>query len=832
MRRYLLSLGAALFFLLLGAPAPAQQEEKPNLRERLQKKIEPPEIKAVRIGFRPTTQDERGLSDELWRYKVGLMAPVYVEVDGGSEGLLRKKTSDPEAYLSIETSDSEDVGAIYRVPVSVEPKETRLYLGYAKPGSMGADIKVRLHVGNDEYKAPNERSLALTVHTHLYLTLGARLPDLQNALNTFLPQQERGNLPQPADTGVRYAGHENSLIHLPEVWYGYQGVDLLVLNTADKDFMVGLSQPAHKERLRALAGWVRRGGRMVVPIAWQNQDVVASLLRAPAWQPAIPVVPPASAGDTQASALARLPRVEEWGAVHLKPFPAPGDPPVPVALLDPGKVPVGAWEVQARSDDGRPLIARVRYGLGQITYLAFSLNDAKGFARWDGRIDFLKGLVENLGPATAQQAGNEQVDFNRGMAQASANDLATGVLAELDNFDVRVIPFAYVALFIVLYIIVVGPLDFFLLKYVFKRLELTWITFPTVVIAVSVIAYFAAYAIKGNDLKVNMIDVVDFDLRTGAQAAEPQPVQAYGSSFFTILSPRIQSYTIGLEANPAFWRGKASESDSADLVTWMGRPDTNQWGMGRSGSHGFFRTPYYYVPEQAASGLEGVPIPVWTTKAFTASWQSTCDKPPVSADLFYHQNQRGGNLVITGTLENHLAVDLLDAWLLYENSYFPLAPRLQHGAAAPLKIALDLGQRKEIDAWIGQPDSEADTTRGVSFKSASSMKPLLFHERNVSSGLGNHALRPLDLGWRLKASGTTRDTGTREAILYARARFRTGTGQELQESADQPLPTRLWLGDTPGLDATGARKRCPTLSGFMNHDTYVRVLVPVRPAGQ
>ena len=101
------------------------------------------------------------------------------------------------------------------------------------------------------------------------------------------------------------------------------------------------------------------------------------------------------------------------------------------------------------------------------------------------------------------------------MRGIESGDLSTELLRLLDDFDVTVIPFGYVALFIILYIIVVGPLDFFLLKYVFKRLEWTWITFPVVVLSVSVIAYFAAdYALKGRDLKINKVDIVDFDLRT------------------------------------------------------------------------------------------------------------------------------------------------------------------------------------------------------------------------------------------------------------------------------------------------------------------------------
>ena len=83
----------------------------------------------------------------------------------------------------------------------------------------------------------------------------------------------------------------------------------------------------------------------------------------------------------------------------------------------------------------------------------------------------------------------------------------------MDTFEgVPVISFGWVALFILFYILLVGPIDYFVLKRLFKRLELTWITFPLIVIVVSVVAYLAAYYSKGDDLRVNKVDLVQIDL--------------------------------------------------------------------------------------------------------------------------------------------------------------------------------------------------------------------------------------------------------------------------------------------------------------------------------
>ena len=288
---------------------------------------------------------------------------------------------------------------------------------------------------------------------------------------------------------------------------------------------------------------------------------------------------------------------------------------------------------------------------------------------------------------------------NRGFRDGGANnDITTSLQQNLDNFDVNIVPFGYVALFIILYILVVGPLDYFVLKHVFHKLEWTWITFPVVVLAVSIAAYFTAYALKGNDLKINKVDVVDFDLRTELDGKQGTArAFAYGQTFFTILSPRIQNYTVGVEPNPAFWGAKAENPLTADQVSWLGRPEFDGPGaMGRSGSQGFFRRPYSYAED--AKGIIGVPIPVWTTKCFNASWETPLPKVPFQCDLVYHTREfQGKNFKLTGTIKNNLPVDLEDVWIFFGDRCYPLSGGLPGSGTGgePSKIALELAGPKE-----------------------------------------------------------------------------------------------------------------------------------------
>ena len=811
---------------------------------QIEKKFQPPDIKKVHVGFKTFQQDR-----ELTAAKVGLWTPVYVEVFGGSDGI----APDPERppYIQIDTVDSEDVGTAIRIPsVFVEPLKTRTFIGYVKTGRAGdREIQFTLYVkGRDRPKKTVEGYALLGIDSHLYLTLGNGITDFNRAVRKM--DKQPGDDKEEFNVGMfgnqfRNVVFETDVERLPEVWFGYNSVDLMVLSTDNRRFLTGLgNQP---ERLKAIAQWVRRGGRLVIPIAKQNQDAVVALLEnQAAWQPALPVVPPRAPTDIK---LLRLLSVERWGRVQGEPYQAndPKDPlnkiAIPVATLDPGRVPAGDWNVEAESEDGKPLIARVRYGLGQITYMAFSLEDAAFFA-WPGKEQFLKAMVENLATKAPQMRQDHNRNF-RGQ-QEIANDLATELLGAngLDNFDVKTIPFGAVAFFIVLYILVVGPLDFLLLKYVFKRLEWTWITFPTVVLAVSVIAYFAAYALKGRDMKINKIDIVDFDLRTSFrtdrdQNGQPRNVHAYGASFFTILSPRIQNYTIGLEPNPAFWGaaveqvpskrgGKDDKVLSVDLLSWMGRPSGGMNDMGRpGGSARFGRNSYDFTED--ASALVGVPIPVWTTKAFGASWEQTLPKSPFVVDLVYHQKLvRGKELKITGKLENHLGVDLVDVWLIYDKRCYAIEAGLKSVKAggAPAEISLAANPAEEMSNWTNRPPIMEEPPR-IS-DPTNQVKRILFHESfDINNNVRNHLLRPLDLGWRLQPERIAPgDTRTREGILFARVRYTPGASAEsITNDAANPVPTKLWLGDIPD---TG--KSRPSLSGQMNQDTYIRVLLPLRPS--
>jgi hypothetical protein len=358
------------------------------------------------------------------------------------------------------------------------------------------------------------------------------------------------------------------------------------------------------------------------------------------------------------------------------------------------------------------------------------------------------------------------------------------------------------------------------------------------VLVVSVAAYFTAYAVKGRDLKINKIDLVDMDLRTDLDdKLRPRKAYAYGATWFTIMSPRIQSYTIGIEPALAGWWGATAPPASADVVSWLGRPEVDGPGaMGRPRAQTWSHRSYFYEPD--AIGLSGVPIPVWTTKSFSASWEAPMPRLPIEADLVYYFNHKQ-DIKVTGTLKSFLPFDLEDVWLFYGDRAYALGTPLRGGAAGgeAKKIALarqaQVGEdkvptigEKEIGSWHHVTDgfqNRPATQKGL-YNPTSLIKEIMFHVQVDSGGnRRNQALHRLDLSWRLRPEPKTRRSDVRDVILYGRLASAAGDAENI--TRDQHLPTRLWLGDVPA-----AGKTRPTLVGNMIQDTYVRILLSAKPA--
>ena len=732
------------------------------------------------------------------QFKAGAWMPIYVDVTAGPEGC-------PKCEMVVESADSDDVRNRYTVAVpQLDERQQFTIMGYTRPGSMASEITISFKLdGKNLIKPISDTPAGIEPWHHLYLCLGSRLNTLKAAVNPKAAEGEEEAL-WAKDTGNRRVAVIEDIRELPNRWFIYEPVDLMILSTGNRDNLSALLNE-QEGRKDAIVDWVRRGGRLLVSVG-RNQDVLAGIK---AFQPMLPM---AITGQRQ---MPELRGVQGWVGTQPKAFqnqpprnnPGGRRPPIDVAKLEPK--PGREIQVDRYEQENIPLVVRGSFGLGRVTMVAFDL-DSPPFTTWDanGQKEFWKKLIDISAPPLPTDQGHMNNRMNFGMPGQEGNDLASQLVADhLEKFDdVPVISFGWVALFILLYILVVGPLDYFFLKKVVKRLELTWITFPTVVITISVIAYFTAYWLKGNDQKVNKIDVIDVDAHTGT---------VFGSTWFTIFSPRIQNYTIGVEPVSPGWAPStgADQGLTQPTISWMGRPESGWGGSARGGgSQGLFRRAYDYLPE--AHALLHVPIQVWSTKSFGATWQAPFDPTAqmVVSDLRY----RNKTSPLSGTITSKLPVPLEDAWIYYpsDTKWYSLETLVPN---TPKRVDALLGTTgTAMNSWLGTSPTQTTTkASGTVRTSASSTIRHLMFTQFADKTARNSTLRYLDQSWRIPHRN--------EVFIVGRLARQEGNAETLTSSPE--MPTRLWLGDTPSPSVPR-----PPMTGTMTQETFVRIMLPVRSA--
>jgi hypothetical protein len=757
----------------------------------------PPRIddKNIRIGLRA--------GPDVARSRNGVWTPVTVPLQASSDDVPRDRYR-----LVVETTDGEAVPYRYTVSVPAIPaNSTQAVFAYVRPGSTSAVFTVALQkadgtviqtvedlsrdAGKNEILEPNEV---------LYLTLGSPLHGLKVAPKPGATEPT----PQPEDQGedVPVAGFASidNVADMPDRWFGYEAVDAIVLTTSRDPFVEQLLN-MDKARRDALLDWVQRGGRLVLSVG-RNQQSVAK------WLEKVPLVD----GVLQSKITRQsLPNLQMWCGAETRQKHALRN--LDIVRVQPGPNMRGlVYEDPAAGDpELRPILWQSSCGLGRVLLVAFDL-DAPPFSTWDGQGAFWKKLQEEVAPrASAGDATLPAGSFVPG------GELAVDLKRGLENFrEVPVISFGWLALIILIYIVLVGPLDYLLLKKVFKRLELTWITFPALVLIVSAAAYATAYYVKGEDLRINKIDLVDIDLHG--------PSQVYGHSWFTLFSPRIQNYTLGLEPAAPQWGGRWQASDADAplppmmMVTVM---DGQEAGLGGN-SQSLFRRPYEYAAD--ASGLLRVPIPVWATRTFTASWrvplQDSEQKdrpPPLQARLRISRDGRA----LSGGITNNLPVELHGTVLFFQGQWYRLG-ELAPGETREVAPLFELDVKPHsLQEWFTDEKVLLPQLSAAFPDAHKTLQAFLFHGAPGGGQQPNSGLRPFDEGWRVQSLGEGQQRRFRdEAILVARTPPRNDRAETLLK--DGVSPTLLWLDELPG-----AQPHRPALTGYLQQETYVRIYVPL-----
>ncbi len=316
------------------------------------------ELVNVRIGLGPADA-----------YKIGCWTPVRVQLRAGEQRV--------SGFLELVAADDDGTPTAYRQPLEIGAGETTQLTAYARPGGRDSEFTIRV------FEAQGRRLLeapqALTMSTPPKVIM----PDEKLILTLGQPQGVDQLLTLPgftADAGgtAGTGGAELNLARLdpasgqiPGRWYGFDAVEVMVIDTDDRASMELLGGL----RGQAIVEWVKHGGHLVVAVGANWQAVRDSVLG--------PILPAQLAGQEQVPSLDSL----DSFAGSTKPITPAGTPPVLVTKLE---------EVDERGGKplsfigSLPLIVRGPHGFGRVTLIGVGV-DQEIFSHWVDRGLFWRG---------------------------------------------------------------------------------------------------------------------------------------------------------------------------------------------------------------------------------------------------------------------------------------------------------------------------------------------------------------------------------------------------------------------------------------------------------
>ena len=356
-------------------------------------------------------------------------------------------------------------------------------------------------------------------------------------------------------------------------------------------------------QVEALLGWLNAGGHLIVAVeqpsdisaaSWlknifpievkdlrtlQRHPELQDWLRSPTWATnsirthglpnRLRGAPPGSAEAPVANPFAELPNDFDFESKEMQ---------VAVGPIRDGRVELSSGET--------PLMVTAQRGRGLMTVLTFS-PEREPVRSWRELPTFWAKLAEVPGSWYA----TKDLYWQGGWS-------TDGVFgAMIDTRQVHKLPVGWLLLLLIVYLIVIGPLDQFWLKRI-GRPMLTWITFPCYVVLFSLVIYFIGYKLRAGESEWNELHVVDV-LLNGARA------ELRGHTYSSVYSPANQRYTLASQQKFATLRGEFA-------------------GGYNPGGASSERTT---ILQSGDSFKADVFVPVWTSELFVSDWWQSSTQP-------------------------------------------------------------------------------------------------------------------------------------------------------------------------------------------------------------
>lgn len=607
------------------------------------------------------------------RFKYGEWLPVFVNLEN----------SGPDVSGEIRVSLANQTGQLdFALPADLPSGSRKRFTLYILPNNFSRSAKINFVATQPGQAAETllTREVKLAVLPNDRYVIGLVMADLEG-LGAMNPPQLEGRRERAELVSL-------SLEDIPDRAEGLRLLNALILNDVDTSRLAPAQQAA-------LSRWTAAGGRLILGGGVGAARTLAGL-------PA--ELQPVALGQQQE--VLALPGLEMYTS---KPVRVPGPfllaeaQPVSKAIVLLANEAKRPGQNSSDSPYGQPVIVELPFGAGFVDFVALDLGQSP-FDAWAGTTDFAKELLSpgaawpNFLPAdiAPQQMSDSQ------MAYALTN------LPALDLPSIR-----FLGLLLAGYIILVGPINYLVLRWQ-DRLAWAWATIPALTLAFSGVAYGIGFGLRGANIIVNQISVLE-------ASADGQAARA--RTYVGIFSPHRQAYNVEVATDTLIrplgqnydpWAGSINNSGTMQVV--QGEP----------------------------AGVRGLAVDQWSMQSFVAETTSA-EAPGLSARLTV---KRGG---LQGEVVNQSNETWQDVIVLF-NTQFQKLGDIAPGQAVDIRLDFEnSGMFMGFGSYILYQDESNQPngpSREVSFKQSVldglifngnrfdlSDRPLLFAWRNQSSPL-------------------------------------------------------------------------------------------------
>lgn len=334
---------------------------------------------------------------------------------------------------------------------------------------------------------------------------------------------------------------------------------------------------------RALIAWVYAGGQLILAVEQASDFHSASWLK-----PFLPCHP------TAMRTVSTHPEIHAWMSQVAHTQTGPQPQPYGVQQVHPAFEEAPLQVAEATVTDGEvvlhvdflPFLVSAPRGFGKITVLLTS-PEREPFRSW-----------KNL-PGFWSKLAGVPVEFYRQVEHQQGGWSADGVFGALiDSRQLNKLPIAWLFVLLIVYLLVIGPLDRHWLRRLGKPM-LTWMTFPTYVVCFSLVIWFIGHRLRSGETECNELSVIDVLSTNRVPGIK-------GRTYVSIYSPQREEYLFKSQHPYAAFRGEVSGS----------------WGGGEAAASSTFM-------HEGESVSASVSIPVWSSQLYVSDWWQPGEPPIV-----------------------------------------------------------------------------------------------------------------------------------------------------------------------------------------------------------